>query len=172
MQITIRRSDLVLHGACEPGLDWFDAFVKVLEQDTDLTVNWDPFAMVMALTNRGAQYWCGWAIEKGIIPSWSLAKVDLTGTNLRGANLTDANLSGADLTEADLPRAYLRRANLTGTNLTGTYLTGAYLNDANIVGAKLYGTNFYGADLTGAYYPYGNVPAGWHRQEDGFLVRV
>jgi len=145
MKIKIRRKTLVEHRACKEGLEWFDELVLSMGQEVDLEFEWDALSMVWSLTDEDSRSWVRWAINKGILPSWSLRGSNLSGANLRGADLQDANLVGADLRGADL--------------------SGAILYDANLVGADLQDAN-----LSVAYYPTDDVPAGWRRTETGHLT--
>lgn len=162
MKIKIRRKTLVDHKACKKGLDWFDALKERMgvPKNKVLVIEWDALAMVWSLTGKDSRSWVRWAIDEGILPSWSLS-----GADLRGANLIDANLIGANLRDANLRGAYLRGADIRGADLSDANLRGADLRDA-----YLYGADLYGADLYGAYYPSGDVPAGWRRTETGHLT--
>ena len=71
-----------------------------------------------------------------------------------------------------IPRANLYGANLTRANLYGANLYGANLTRADLCGANLYGAaTLIVACLDSAYYPTGDVPTGWERDESGDLRR-
>ena len=155
MKVKILRKTLVEHRACSEVLEWFDELVLSMGQEVDLEFEWDALSMVWSLKYEDSRTWVRWAISEGILPSWSLRGADLSGANLYGADLYGACLRGANLYGANLSDANLRDADLSGANL----------QDANLRGA-----NLYGADLYGAYYPTGDVPAGWRRTETGHLT--
>ncbi len=182
MKIKIRRKTLVEHRACKEGLEWFDALKERMgvPKNKVLTIQWDALAMVWSLTDEDSRRLVRWAINKGILPSWSLSDADLRGAYLFRADLSDADLRGADLRGADLSDADLRDADLRGADLSdadlsdadlrGAYLFRADLSDADLRGADLRGADLSDADLRGAYYPTGYVPAGWRRTETGHLT--
>ena len=86
MQITVTRQQLENLNACQPGLDWFDSVAT----DGVWSVDWTPETQIDWIKNRGLCRWIGWAIDKKLLPLWSM--------------------SGADLYEADLYEADLRMA--------------------------------------------------------------
>nr|WP_302850077.1 pentapeptide repeat-containing protein [Sphaerospermopsis torques-reginae] len=79
-------------------------------------------------------------LSSAYLENANLSDAILRGTNFKGAKLQNTNLSGADLSGSDLSSAYLENANLSGAILRGT----------NLKGAKLQNTNLSGADLTDA----------------------
>jgi hypothetical protein len=83
------------------------------------------------------------------------------------ADLTGADLTGADLRDSFIGRSYMKNVVLNGANLSGANLRYAYL-----LGAKLVGAELGGAELSDAYYPTGEVPQGWSRDEGGFLRKI
>jgi len=109
-------------------------------------------------------------LEKAIIKTANLFKInlqdgdliaaDLSGSNLSSAYLENANLSGAILRGTSFKGAKLQNTNLSGADLSGSDLSSAYLENANLSGAilrgtslkgaKLQNTNLSGADLTDA----------------------
>jgi len=162
MKIKIRRKTLVEHRACSEGLEWFDEMKERMgaPKNKVLVIEWDALSMVWSLTDEDSRSWVRWAINEGILPSWSL----------RGADLRGADLSGADLSGADLSRAILSDAYLIGADLYGAYLQGADLQGADLSGADLSGANLRGAILHSVYYPHGDVPEGCRRTETGHLT--
>ena len=119
MIITI--SKLTQLDACAEGISWFhgtfgDAFdFGEWTAEKQAGVLMDP---------DGRKYW-GWAVDNGLIPSWSMHGWDLRGVDLREADLREADLSGANLREANLSGANLRGANLLGVDLRGVDLSWA-----------------------------------------------
>jgi uncharacterized protein YjbI with pentapeptide repeats len=101
----------------------------------------------------------GRRLEKAILFSADLRKVDFSA-----AHLKDADLSGADLREAtfgcdsfasqpectDLRAASLEGAQLQGASFTGARLQGASLEGAQLQGASLAAARLQGASLAGA----------------------
>ena len=139
--IKIRLDDLRALNACKDGLKFYKNLAISIGQSRgglpkSIKIPWSPYAMLLALTNDEARPWVRWAIHRGLLPMWSLAGQDLGGADLYVANLSYANLSYANLYAADL----------------------SYAN--------LYGANLSGANLSDAYYPTGDVPAGWQRVSD------
>jgi len=142
MRITITREQLVDLGACEPGLKWFDSIAP----NGVWSSEWTPLHDVWIRKSE----WCGWLLDKKLIPI---------------ANFYEANLRVADLYRADLG----------GANLQGAYLQGVDLRWANLRGANLYradleGANLYMADLQGAYLQGADL-GDWERGPDGLARR-
>ena len=96
MKIVIRRSELLAHGACKEGLEFF----RTIAPKGILKVEWSP--LVQCWLAVEARQFISWAICHNIIPI----------ANLYGANLESANLYGANLESANLVRANLYGANL------------------------------------------------------------
>jgi len=162
--VAISRKELKALGACAESLVLYEEVKKLAGRgNRPLRLVWSPLSYVWFAKKHPS--FCGWAIERGLLTQWSL-----TGANLNGADLYGANLARADLSYAYLSYAYLSGADLTGADLTGAKLLGADLTGALLSGALLSYANLSGADLLGAYYPYGSLPAGWRRGEDGRLV--
>ena len=108
MKTTIHRDVLVKLRACSEGLKWCDEFVTTMEQDTDLTIEWDALSMLWALSTKESKEWTRWAIDEVILPSCGLSRADLSYANLSNANLHRANLSGAYYPEGEVPKGWFR----------------------------------------------------------------
>ena len=94
-----------------------------------------------------------WAVNKGIIPLWSMA----------GANMAGANMAGADMTDADMARA----------NMAGADMANANMARANMAGANMARANMAGADMTGAHRPENDMQKwGWIANKDGYLEKM
>jgi len=142
MRITITREQLVDLGACEPGLKWFDSIAP----NGVWSSEWTPLHDVWIRKSE----WCGWLLDKKLIPIANFYEANLRGADLQGADLQGANLEGADLQGADLRGAALARSNLEEANLRFSYLRGADLRGANLQCANLRVADLYRADLGGA----------------------
>ena len=100
------------------------------------------------------------------------------------ANLIHANVRGASLPSIDLPGAVLRSAWFDLADLSCANLRGANVTTARFVGTNLQGANLEGvvglhtalfddsSELTFAYYPEGQIPPGWVRDDKGLLRRA
>lgn len=154
-KIKIRLEDLRRKKACKEGLKFYKDFAIAVGKSKgglprSLTIPWDAYAMVLALSNHEAKPWVRWAICEGLLPMRSLAEQNLSGANLNYADLSDANLRGANLSDANLRGANLSRANLYGANLRVADLSSANLSGANLRGANLRGADLSYANLSGA----------------------
>jgi uncharacterized protein YjbI with pentapeptide repeats len=157
ISVRLTREELQRHGACAEGLGLFEWLCGEQGRDDLHVREWTAFHSLYLAA--GLPAFAGWLRDEGLIPG--LSGADLRGADLRGAYLTRTNLSGANLYGANLSGAYLSGSNLSDANLSGAYLSGAYLSGANL----------YGAYLSGAYYPHGDLPEGWERGTDGYLLR-
>ena len=188
--VTIRRSELVKHGACASGLALFDSIAALQSADDPrrlrrIRIPWCELADAWLAV--GASGFVGWLRAKKLVPIADLSGANLRGANLRGADLSGADLYGADLSGADLYGADLSDANLSGADLysanlhgadlsgaslRGASLRGANLSDANLHGADLYGANLSDADLSDAFR-YSSDPGvpGW-TLENGVLRKA
>jgi hypothetical protein len=141
--VSIWRKRMVRMGACKEGLDLFDAIALQQPKTDKLRANRIRVRNWTILH----QFWiCSaygsfayWLRENGHIP-W----IEQRSANLSSANLRSANLSSANLIWADLRSANLSSANLSSANLSS-------------------------ADLRSAFYPRGDLPDGWKRNEEGYL---
>jgi len=161
MILELRRSELELRRACDPGLDLFDdalALQNLRRQRGDTIIGDDgipryfgpdlpPIDILrVELTIDvivGCACFLGTIDENGheaMMWPWLVEQ--------RLAPI--ANLYGADLRSADLYGAYLRGANLRSADLRGADLGSAYLGSADLSGANLRGANLIGADLRSA----------------------
>ena len=178
---TLYRRELVAANACQEGRALHAQIVAMQGRRHSVYVReWTPLHSVwLAVAHPG---FASWLSERGLIPRANLYGANLTRANLYGANLYGANLTRADLCGANLYGASLCGASLSGANLCGASLYGADLTRANLYGANLTradlcGANLYGAAtlivacLDSAYYPTGDVPTGWERDESGYLRR-
>ena len=145
ISIIIYRRELEALNACPTGLGFFEWLCH--EQGRHESVyfrEWTPLHAVWLAANCPDAWWL---VEKGLVPRASLDGASLYGASLYGASLDGANLYGANLYGANLDGANLDGANLTRANLTR-------------------------ANLTRAYCPFGELPLGWTRGTDGYLVRA
>jgi hypothetical protein len=126
---------------CESGLAAFNAEYPDGLELSDWTLERQ---LTLLKTSKVCRLYFGWAVKVGIIPAWSMARVDLSNIDLSGANLSRADLSGADLNMANLSGANLSRADLSDANLIG-----ANLSDANLIGANLIEADLSRANLSG-----------------------
>ena len=166
---TITRHDLTSRDACDPAMGFFEWLVGAQGRDDDVYfAEWTPLHSLWLAVVQPE--WSRWLDFRGMIPS--LRGADLSGADLFGADLDGAYLRGADLRGTDLRWADLRGANLFGANLVGANLFGANLVGADLREADLRGTDLREADLRRAYYPHGDLPAGWARGADGRLART
>jgi uncharacterized protein YjbI with pentapeptide repeats len=105
-----------------------------------------------------------------------LVGVDLHKSNLSGAKMSGSYVNGSLLTYCtligtDFSNAELRFAYLTGSNMTGADLFNSDVSSAEMYDVKLRDARTSHADFSEAYYPYGEVPAGFVRETTGRLRR-
>ena len=117
----INAASLEKHGPCDEGLA---AFLRAYPAGVDVS-HWTILDQMMLLAHQGVRPFWGWAVEKGLIPSWSMSGAILSGADLSGADLDGADLSGADLAFADLSQS----------QLSGTCFRDASLHEARLDGA-------------------------------------
>jgi uncharacterized protein YjbI with pentapeptide repeats len=107
MKITVET--LTSKDACKEGIK---KFAELYPDGFDLS-EWTEEKQIEFIKGPLRPYFW-WAINKKLIPQWSMR-----GANLRGANLRDADLQGANLYDADLQGANLHDANLHDADLRG-----------------------------------------------------
>jgi len=169
--ITISRSDLLEHNACEDGLALFDSFAQGQEE---ITIPWGTLEYLWL---EAETKFASWLYFAKLAPLPNFSKLDLSGANLSSvdlsfANLSSANLSFANLSSVDLYSADLSSANLSFANLYSANFSSANLSSADLYSANLSFANLYSADLSGAYRGKNSVPIpGWEVDENGYLKR-
>ena len=150
ISVTIYRRELVALKACQDGMRLFEWLREEQGRRHSVLIrNWGPLHHVWLAV--GSPNFAAWLRAKNLIPI----------SDLRSANLSSADLSSADLSSADLRSADLRWANLSSANLRWADLRWADLSSAP-----------YATNLDQAYYPTGDVPAGWVRGASGYLSRA
>jgi hypothetical protein len=102
-----------------------------------------------------------------LVPTLSLAGIQLPGADLRSADFGRMNLRGANLAGANLEGAWLH-----GADLGEAWLTGANLCLAQIDGANFSRAHTDGVDWTNATSGRGHVPDGWWRDQHDRLHRI
>lgn len=123
---------------------------------------WTPLHQAFFLSDQVFRCVWGQLVRCGVVPSYSLASVDLSGLNLdgvdfRGAILTNANLNGCSLGHsrfdgavcdgADFSGAYMFGAKLHRSSFIGVKFEGANMRRVMAAGADFWGARFHGADL-------------------------
>jgi len=96
-----------------------DDFIKTFGNQVEM--DWTLKAQLEILRTP-MRKWFGWAYEVGLIPLWSMQKVDLSNLDMRGANMRWANMSGADM----------RWANMSGADMSGADMRGADMRWADM----------------------------------------
>lgn len=95
-----------------------------------------------------------------------LSNYNFSNTFLYLANFNNSILTKTNFTNADLSNATLINADVKGANFTNTSLC-----NANLIGVNLQDAILHGVDLSNAYYPKGDIPIGWARNNNGYLKR-
>lgn len=151
--ITIHRQDIKdRHARDESLLYAFRRVQAALGQSgEDLTLEWDCFAMLSALSHPGLGPYWGLLVHHGILEKLPLHQVDLSGLSLEGSFLERFDLRSVDLTNTDLGNSYLAGANLHEVHLRGTRFRGANLRKSNLINATFTEVDFREADLEESY---------------------